>query len=98
MWSWSATAANSPHWCWARVSARKAATSRNCAFIPSYRRHGFARLLLSVAAAHFVRQGVSEISLTVTEANANAIELYENEGYECTHVFDAAVWERGSTA
>jgi ribosomal protein S18 acetylase RimI-like enzyme len=65
---------------------------------PTYRRHGVARLLLSVAAAHFVRQGVSEISLTVTEANANAIELYETEGYECMHIFDAAVWERGAGA
>jgi hypothetical protein len=39
---------------------------------------------------------VSEISLTVTEANGNAIELYKSEGYDCTHVFDAAVWERDS--
>ena len=39
-------------------------------------------------------QGVSEISLTVTEANAHAIELYKSEGYDCVHKFDAAVWER----
>lgn len=61
---------------------------------PEYRRHGLARMLLSVAAAHFFRQGVSEISLTVTEANSNAIDLYRSEGYTCTHKFDAAVWER----
>jgi ribosomal protein S18 acetylase RimI-like enzyme len=76
-----------------RVSPQSGHITQLCVH-PSYRRHGLARMLLSVAAVHFVRQGVSEISLTVTEANANAIELYKSEGYECTHVFDAAVWER----
>jgi ribosomal protein S18 acetylase RimI-like enzyme len=80
-----------------RVSPQSGHITQLCVH-PSYRRHGVARLLLSVAAAHFVRQGVSEISLTVTEANTNAIELYKNEGYECTHVFDAAVWERDPVA
>ena len=42
-------------------------------------------MLLSLAASCFVRQGASEISLTVTEANAEAIELYRIEGYSwCT--------------
>ena len=41
-----------------------------------------------------MRQGATEISLTVTEANAEAIELYESEGYYCAHSFDAAVWQR----
>jgi ribosomal protein S18 acetylase RimI-like enzyme len=47
-----------------------------------------------VAASQFMRQGVSEISLTVTEANIDAIELYKSEGYDCAHTFDAAVWQR----
>jgi ribosomal protein S18 acetylase RimI-like enzyme len=51
-------------------------------------------MLLSVAAAAFLRQGLTEISLTVTEANAKAIDLYRSEGYECRHTFDAAVWRR----
>ena len=76
-----------------RVSPQSGHITQLCVH-PSYRRHGLARMLLSVAAAHFVRQGVSEISLTVTEANANAIELYKSERYECVHKFDAAVWER----
>ena len=25
-----------------------------------------------------------------------AIELYQSEGYECQHTFDAAVWKRNS--
>ena len=76
-----------------RVSPQSGHITQLCVH-PEYRRHGLARMLLSVAAAHFVRQGVSEISLTVTEANSNAIELYRAEGYNCTHKFDAAVWER----
>jgi len=61
---------------------------------PHYRRRGLGRLLLNVAAAAFVRQGLSEVSLTVTEANTRAIDLYRSEGYECRHTFDAAVWRR----
>jgi len=80
-----------------RVSPQSGHITQLCVH-PTYRRHGLARMLLSVAAAHFMRQGVSEISLTVTEMNANAIELYKSEGYECTHRFDAAVWERDSVA
>lgn len=76
-----------------RVSPQSGHITQLCVH-PAYRRRGLARMLLSVAAAHFVRQGVSEISLTVTEANAQAIDLYKSEGYECIHTFDAAVWER----
>lgn len=79
-----------------RVSPQSGHITQLCVR-PNNRRHGLARTLLSVAAAHFVRQGVSEISLTVTEANTQATQLYESEGYECTHKFDAAVWERGNT-
>jgi ribosomal protein S18 acetylase RimI-like enzyme len=60
---------------------------------PQFRREGLARLLLAVAASQFMRQGVSEISLTVTETN-QALKLYKSEGYDCTHMFDAAVWQR----
>jgi len=61
---------------------------------PAYRRHGLARMLLGVAGFHFMRQGATEISLTVTEANRQAIDLYLAEGYTSKHKFDAAVWER----
>ena len=81
-------------WCWAPASARRAATSPSSASIPEYRRQGLARMLLSLAAFHFLRLGAVEISLTVTEANAEAIELYRAEGYACEHTFDAAVWQR----
>jgi len=76
-----------------RVSPQSGHITQLCVH-PAYRRQGIARTLMSVASAHFVRQGVSEISLTVTEANTDAVELYLSEGYESRHVFDAAVWER----
>jgi ribosomal protein S18 acetylase RimI-like enzyme len=63
---------------------------------PEFRRQGLARQLLAVAASAFVRQGVGEISLTVTADNVEAVELYHSESYICTHTFDATVWERPS--
>ena len=76
-----------------RVSTQSGHITQLCVH-SRYRRHGLARLLLSIAATCFFRLGLTEISLTVTEANANAIELYRSEGYDRTHSFDAAVWER----
>jgi len=80
-----------------RVSPESGHITQVCVH-PGYRRMGMARMLLSVAAFHFMRQGASEISLTVTEANRQAIELYLGEGYVCKHRFDAAVWTRGERA
>jgi ribosomal protein S18 acetylase RimI-like enzyme len=76
-----------------RVSPESGHITQICVH-PEFRRRGLARMLLNLAASCFLRQGVSEISLTVTEANSDAIELYRAEGYECTHSFDAAVWQR----
>lgn len=76
-----------------RVSPQSGHITQLCVH-PDYRRQGLARMLLSLAATQFIRQGVSEVSLTVTEANRDAIELYKSEGYENKHTFDAAVWER----
>lgn len=78
-----------------RVSTQSGHITQLCVR-PQYRRRGLARLLLEIAATCFFRQGVTEISLTVTEANASAIRLYREEGYECEHTFDAAVWVRGA--
>jgi ribosomal protein S18 acetylase RimI-like enzyme len=76
-----------------RVSPESGHITQLCVH-PEFRRRGLARMLLNLAASCFLRQGVSEISLTVTEANSEAIDLYRSEGYECTHRFDAAVWQR----
>jgi len=80
-----------------RVSPQSGHITQLCVH-PDYRRQGLARMLLSLAATQFIRQGVSEVSLTVTEANHEAIELYKSEGYENKHTFDAAIWEREEQA
>jgi ribosomal protein S18 acetylase RimI-like enzyme len=80
-----------------RVSPESGHITQVCVH-PDYRRRGLARMLLSVAAFHFMRQGVTEISLTVTESNSPAIDLYRAEGYSCPHSFDAAVWQREGIA
>jgi len=76
-----------------RVSPESGHITQVCVH-PAYRRQGMARMLLDVAAFCFMRQGAAEISLTVTEANQSAIDLYLAEGYTCPHRFDAAVWKR----
>ena len=76
-----------------RVSPESGHITQICVH-PNHRRKGLARALLSIVSYWFMRQGASEISLTVTEANQEAIELYVAEGYTMTHSFDAAVWER----
>jgi ribosomal protein S18 acetylase RimI-like enzyme len=76
-----------------RVSPQSGHITQICVH-PLFRRRGLARILLTLAASCFLRQGVSEVSLTVTEANTSAIDLYRAEGYECTHAFDATVWQR----
>jgi ribosomal protein S18 acetylase RimI-like enzyme len=79
-----------------RVSAQSGHLTQVCVH-PAYRRRGLARLLLAQAAFSFMRLGATEISLTVTEANSEAINLYKDEGYQCAHSFDAAVWQREAT-
>jgi ribosomal protein S18 acetylase RimI-like enzyme len=76
-----------------RVSPQSGHITQLCIH-PQFRRRGLARMLLTLAASCFLRQGVREISLTVTEANSEAIELYRSEGYDSAHSFDAAVWQR----
>jgi ribosomal protein S18 acetylase RimI-like enzyme len=79
-----------------RVSPQSGHITQLCVH-PEWRRLGLARLLLSVSASHFTRLGATEISLTVTQANTDAIGLYTAEGYECRHTFDATVWQRPQT-
>ena len=80
-----------------RVSPQSGHITQLCVH-PEFRRRGLARTLLTLAASCFLRQGVSEISLTVTEANVEAIDLYRAEGFGCPHSFDATVWQRDRIA
>jgi ribosomal-protein-alanine N-acetyltransferase len=61
--------------------------------LPEYRSRGIGEALLASTAGILKRRGFSMLSLTVTEANARAVELYERLGYEKRRVFDAFVWE-----
>jgi ribosomal protein S18 acetylase RimI-like enzyme len=79
-----------------RVSNESGHITQLCVH-PNFRRMGLARMLLSLAAFHFMRLGAAEISLTVTESNTTAIDLYTSEGYTRSRTFDAAVWQRGRT-
>jgi len=76
-----------------RVSAQCGHITQICVH-PAYRRLGLARQLLRVAAQQFQRQGMTELTLTVTEANVRAVSLYKSEGYGIAHLFNAAVWVR----
>ena len=80
-----------------RVSERSGHLTQVCVH-PAFRRRGLARMMLAQAVSSFLRMGAAEISLTVTEANAGAIRLYYDEGYQCAHSFDAAVWRHTPTA
>jgi ribosomal protein S18 acetylase RimI-like enzyme len=76
-----------------RVSAHSGHITQLCVR-PQDRKRGLGRALLAIAGQGFMKQDIHEISLTVTEANENAVELYRREGYETTHTFDAGVWEK----
>jgi ribosomal protein S18 acetylase RimI-like enzyme len=80
-----------------RVSPESGHITQLCVH-PEFRRRGLARMLLNLSISDFMRQSVSEVSLTVTAANTQAIALYRAEGFDCAHTFDAAVWERNRIA
>ncbi len=61
--------------------------------VPEYRSRGIGEALLAVTAANLRQKNCSLLSLTVTEANARAVELYCRLGFETKRVFDAFVWE-----
>ncbi len=59
---------------------------------PELRGHGIGRLLLNCCARHFADSDIRSMSLTVTEANAPAVKLYEDLGFKTLHRFDAMIW------
>lgn len=61
--------------------------------LPEYRLHGIGESLLAATRANLCQRKFSLLSLTVTEANARAVELYIRLGFERKRVFDAFVWE-----
>jgi ribosomal protein S18 acetylase RimI-like enzyme len=61
--------------------------------LPEYRRLRLGKALLAATVRNLVQRKFSALSLTVTEANAPAVELYRRLGFETKRVFDAFVWE-----
>jgi len=61
--------------------------------LPEYRSQGIGEALLEATANALRQQECTLLTLTVTEANARAVELYRRLGFEERHVFDAFVWE-----
>ncbi len=60
---------------------------------PDARGRGLGKAMLEASYASLQRRRFAALTLTVTEANASAVELYRSLGFTVEHVFDAFVWE-----
>jgi len=63
---------------------------------PQMHHHGLGQALLEHCARQFLAHHVRKLSLTVTEANAPARELYERNAFKTLHRFEAMVWDDSS--
>ena len=61
--------------------------------LPEYRSHGIGDALIHHAVEALRAQGLTHLTLTVTQANGGAVHLYERLGFVTRHTFDAFVWE-----
>jgi ribosomal protein S18 acetylase RimI-like enzyme len=61
--------------------------------LPEYRGFGLGKSLLAASVRNLAQRKFSGLSLTVTEANHPAVELYKRLGFATRRVFDAFVWE-----
>ena len=61
--------------------------------LAEHRGKGIGEALLAANLQDLNRRRFSMLSLTVTEANKSAVELYKRLGYHIERVFDAFVWE-----
>ena len=61
--------------------------------LPEFRSMGIGEALLATTAQNLRKRHFKLLSLTVTEANKRAVELYERLGFDRKRVFDAFVWE-----
>jgi ribosomal protein S18 acetylase RimI-like enzyme len=50
--------------------------------------------VLDFCSNHLARAGFAAITLTVTEANQQAVKLYQTRGFFIRHRFDAMVLDR----
>jgi ribosomal protein S18 acetylase RimI-like enzyme len=61
---------------------------------PSRRGDGLGRLLLQHSMNHLAQSNFAAITLTVTEANHQAVKLYNDSGFFTRHRFDAMVLDK----
>jgi ribosomal protein S18 acetylase RimI-like enzyme len=60
----------------------------------SRRGEGLGRILLHQCMSHLAQSGFAAITLTVTEANIQAVKLYQDSGFHTRHRFDAIVLDK----
>ena len=61
--------------------------------LPEYRSRGIGEALMAATSLNLRKRNFGALSLTVTEANTGAVELYKRLGFDTKRVFDAFVWE-----
>ena len=61
--------------------------------VPELRGQGIGEALIACTAANLKKRGFTMLSLTVTEANNRAVDLYKRLGFRSERIFDAFVWE-----
>lgn len=61
--------------------------------LPEHRAQGIGEALLGTTVNNLRQRNFALLSLTVTEENENAVELYKRLGFDRKRVFDAFVWE-----
>jgi ribosomal protein S18 acetylase RimI-like enzyme len=61
--------------------------------VPEHRGQGLGQALLDCTYSALRRRKFNLLTLTVTEANHRAVDLYRELGFETRRVFDALVWE-----
>jgi ribosomal protein S18 acetylase RimI-like enzyme len=76
-----------------RVSEDVAHITQLCV-APSERGRGLGGAMLRHCMDHLAQSGFAAITLTVTEANQQAVKLYQNSGFFTRHRFDAMVLEK----
>lgn len=74
-----------------RVSAGVGHVTQLCVS-PQFQRRGVGKKLLELCAASLKQQECEAITLTVTEQNTAAVDLYRHMGYTIQHRFDAMLW------
>jgi ribosomal protein S18 acetylase RimI-like enzyme len=61
--------------------------------LPEYRSKGIGESLIAATEGSLRKRNFALLSLTVTEANARAVALYQRLSFESKGIFDAFVWE-----